>query len=340
MGPPDEEAQTTLDRMIEGYKDTQFVALAARLGIADLLGDGPLTSQALADATGSDPDALYRALRVLAVKGILAELPDRRFAITPISDLLRTQHPASRREIAVFDAGPWYRAYGALAHTVATGENAFRHVHGVSLFEYLADHPDEARMFDRRMTSFSTVEIPQIVEAYDFSAARTVVDVGGGEGRLMAAVLAAYPALRGVIFDLPHVVVGAERALREGGVADRCTLTGGDFFESVTSEADLYLLKWIIHDWEDDEAVKILRSCARAMDPAGKILLAEMVIGAANSGDDGPLLDIHMMVLPGGRERTEAEFAQLFAAAGLRLTRVIATSGLLCLLEAELAPAP
>jgi hypothetical protein len=326
--------------MIEGYKDTQFVALAARLGIADLLGDGPLTSQELADATGADPDALYRALRVLAVKGILAELPDRRFAITPISDLLRTQHPASRREIAVFDAGPWYRAYGALAHTVATGENAFRHVHGVSLFEYLADHPDEARMFDRRMTSFSTVEIPQIVEAYDFSAARTVVDVGGGEGRLMAAVLAAYPALRGVIFDLPHVVVGAERALREGGVADRCTLTGGDFFESVTSEADLYLLKWIIHDWEDDEAVKILRSCARAMDPAGKILLAEMVIGAANSGDDGPLLDIHMMVLPGGRERTEAEFAQLFAAAGLRLTRVIATSGLLCLLEAELAPAP
>lgn len=339
MEPPDEEAQLTLDRMIEGYKDTQFVALAARLGIADLLGEGPLTSEELADATGSDPDALYRALRVLAVKGIFAELPDRRFALTPLSDLLRTQHPASRRELAVFDAGPWYRAYGALAHTVATGENAFRHVHGVSLFEYLADHPDEARMFDRRMTSFSTVEIPQIVEAYDFSAARTVVDVGGGEGRLMAAVLVAYPALRGVIFDLPHVVGGAERALREGGVADRCTLAGGDFFESVLPAADLYLLKWIIHDWEDDDAVKILRNCARAMDAAGKILLAELVIGAANSGDDGPLLDIHMMVLPGGRERTEAEFAQLFAAAGLRLTRVIVTSGVMCLLEAERAPA-
>lgn len=340
MEPSDEEAEVTLDRMIEGYKDTQFVALAARLGIADLLGDGPLTSDQLADATGSDPDALYRALRVLAVRGIFAELPERRFAITPISDLLRTQHPVSRREVAVFDAGPWYRAYGALAHTVATGENAFRHVHAVSLFEYLANHPDEARMFDRRMTRFSSAEIPQIVEAYDFSGARTVVDVGGGEGRLLSAILGAHPALRGVVFDLPHVAGGAEHGLREGGVTDRCTIVGGDFFESVPAAADLYLLKWIIHDWQDDDAVKILSNCARAMDPAGRVVLAEVVIGATNSGDDGPLLDVHMMVLPGGRERTEAEFAQLFAAAGLRLTRVIVTSGIMCLLEAELAPAP
>ena len=340
MEPSDEEAEVTLDRMIEGYKDTQFVALAARLGIADLLGDGPLTSDQLADATGSDPDALFRALRVMAVRGIFAELPERRFTITPISDLLRTQHPVSRREVAVFDAGPWYRAYGALAHTVATGENAFRHVHAVSLFEYLANHPDEARMFDRRMTSFSRAEIPQIVEAYDFSGARTVVDVGGGEGRLVSAILGAPPALQGVVFDLPHVVGGAEHRLREGGVTDRCTIVGGDFFESVPAAADLYLLKWIIHDWEDNDAVKILSNCARAMDPAGRVVLAEVVIGAANSGDDGPLLDVHMMVLPGGRERTEAEFAQLFAAAGLRLTRVIVTSGIMCLLEAELAPAP
>jgi hypothetical protein len=337
--PSDEEPEVTLDRMIEGYRDTQFVALAARLGIADLLSDRPLTSDQLADATGSNPDALYRVLRVLAVRGIFAELPERRFAITPISDLLRTQHPASRREVAVFDAGPWYRAYGALAHTVATGDTAFRHVHGMSLFEYLADHPDEARMFDRRMTSFSSAEIPQIVEAYDFSRARTVVDVGGGEGRLLSAILAAHPALRGVIFDQPHVVGGAEHGLREGGAADRCTIVGGDFFESVPAAADLYLLKWIIHDWEDDDAVKILANCARAMDPAGRVVLAEVVIGAANSGDDGPLLDVHMMVLPGGRERTEAEFAQLFAAAGLRLIRVIVTSGIMCLLEAELAPA-
>ena len=339
MEPSDEEAEVTLDRMIEGYQDTQFVALAARLGIADLLDDGPLTSDQLADATGSDPDALYRVLRVLAVRGVFAELPERRFAITPLSDLLRTQHPASRREVAVFDAGPWYRAYGALAHTVATGENAFRHVHGVSLFEYLADHPDEGRMFDRRMTNFSSAEIPLIVEAYDFSGARTVVDVGGGEGRLLTAILGAHPALRGVIFDQPHVVAGAEQGLRDGGVADRCTIVGGDFFQSVPAGADLYLLKWIIHDWEDDDAVKILSNCARAMDPAGRVVLAEIVIGAANSGDDGPLLDVHMMVLPGGRERTEAEFAQLFAAAGLRLTRVIVTSGIMCLLEAELAPA-
>jgi hypothetical protein len=293
----------------------------------------------LADATGSDPDALYRALRVLAVRGIFAELPQRRFAITPISDLLRTEHPASRREVAVFDAGPWYRAYGALAHTVATGENAFRHVHGVSLFEYLADNPDEARMFDRRMTNFSSAETLQIVEAYDFSGARTVVDVAGGEGQLLSAVLGAHPTLRGVLFDLPHVVASAEHRLRESNVADRCTTVGGDFFESVPEAADLYLLKWIIHDWEDDGAVKILGNCARAMDPAGKVLLAEVVIGAPNSGDDGPLLDVHMMVLPGGRERTEAEFAQLFAEAGLRLTRVIVTSGIMCLLEAELAPA-
>jgi SAM-dependent methyltransferase len=337
--PSDEEAEVTLDRMIDGYKDTQFVALAAGLGIADVLSDGPLTSDQLADATGSNPDALYRVLRVLAVRGIFAELPERRFANTPISDLLRTQHPASRREVAVFDAGPWYRAYGALAHTVATGENAFRHVHGVSLFEYLADHPDEARMFDRRMTTFSSAEILQIVQAYDFSGARTVVDVGGGEGRLLSAILGANPALRGVLFDQPHVVGAAEDGLREGGVAARCTIVGGNFFESVPAAADLYLLKWVIHDWEDDDAVKILANCARVMDPAGRVVLAEVVIGAANSGDDGPLLDVHMMVLPGGRERTEAEFAQLFAAAGLRLNRVILTSGIMCLLEAELASA-
>lgn len=338
MEPSDEEPELTLDRMIDGYKDTQFVALAARLGIADLLGNGPLTSDQLADATGSDPDALYRALRVLAVRGILTELSARRFANTPISDLLRTQHPASRREIAVFDAGPWYRAYGALAHTVATGENAFRDVHGVSLFEYLADHPVEARMFDRRMTSFSSAEIPQIVEAYNFSGVHTVVDVGGGEGRLMSAMLRAHSALRGVILDQPHVVGGAEQALREDGVADRCTAVGGDFFEGVPEAADLYLLKWIIHDWEDEDAVKILSNCARAMNPEGRVVLVEVVIGAPNSGDDGPLLDVHMMVLPGGRERTEAEFAQLFTAAGLRLTRVIVTPGIMCLLEAELAP--
>ena len=166
-----------------------------------------------------------------------------------------------------------------------------------------------------------------------------MVDVGGGEGRLLSAILGAHPALRGVIFDQPHVVGGAEQGLRDGGVADRCTIVGGDFFQSVPAGADLYLLKWIIHDWEDDDAVKILSNCARAMDPAGRVVLAEIVIGAANSGDDGPLLDVHMMVLPGGRERTEAEFAQLFAAAGLRLTRVIVTSGIMCLLEAELAPA-
>ena len=325
--------------MIEGYKDTQFVALAARLGIADLLSDGPLTSDQLAHATGSNSDALYRVLRVLAVKGVFVELPERRFAITPLSDLLRTQHPDSRRELAVFDAGPWYRGYGALAHTVATGETAFRHVHGMSLFEYLADHPDEARMFDRRMTRFSSAEILQIVETYDFSSVRTVVDVGGGEGHLLSAILGAHPGLLGVLFDQPHVVGGAEHRLGERGVADRCTIVGGSFFEGVPAGADLYLLKWIIHDWDDNDAVKILGNCARAMDPAGRVLLAEVVIGAANSGEDGPLLDVHMMVLPGGRERTEAEFAQLLAASGLRLTRVIVTSGSMCLLEAELAPA-
>jgi hypothetical protein len=335
-----EDPEVALDRMIDGYKDTQFVALAARLGIADLLEGGALTSDQLAEATGADPDALYRVLRVLAVRGIVAELPERGFAITRISDLLRTQHPASRRELAVFDAGPWYRAYGALARTVTTGENAFRHVHGMSLFEYLRDHPDEARMFDRRMTRFSTEEIPQVVDAYDFSQVGTVVDVGGGEGQLMAAVLEANPALRGVVFDQPHVVSAAEDGLRERGVADRCTLVGGDFFESVPAAADLYLLKWIVHDWEDEDAVKVLSTCARAMNPSGRVVVVEVVIGAANSGDDGPLLDVHMMVLPGGRERTEAEFAKLFAAAGLRLTRVIVTSGILCLLEAELAPTP
>lgn len=328
-------ARKTLEQMIDGFGDTQFVALAAQLGIADLLATGPRSAGELATATTSHPDALYRALRAMAARGIFVESEGRRFALTPLSQYLRSDHPDSQRGMAIWKGGSWYRAYGALSYSVATGENAFRHVHGKSLFEYLAEHPDESVTFNHAMTASSKTAAPKVMEAYDFSWPQTVVDVAGGQGLMLAAILQAYPTVRGVLFDLPHVVASAELLLREAGVADRCEAVGGDFFASLPAGGDLYVLRWIIHDWEDEPAAKILGNCRRAMHPQGKVALIEMVLGEPNSAELAPLMDLDLLLIPGGRERTAEEFARLFTTAGLRMTRVVPTQGYACVLEAE-----
>ena len=337
MDQAEDEARKTIEQMIDGYADTQYVALAAQLGIADLLANGPLSADALAAATSSHPDALYRALRAMAAKGIFVESAGRHFALTPLSEFLRTDHADSMRGSAIRSGGSWYRAYGDLPYSVATGKNAFRHVHGKPLFEYLAEHPDESEMFNQAMTFSSKKAIPTVMEAYDFSWAHTVVDVAGGQGLLLSAILQANPTMRGVLFDLPHVVANAEPLLREAGVADRCDVVGGDFFESLPPGSDLYTLRWIIHDWEDELAAKILHNCARAMNPQGKVALIEMVIGESNSAELAPLMDLDMLLIPGGRERTAEEFDRLFTIAGLRMTRIVPTQGVACVIEAERA---
>ncbi|HEV8194671.1 MAG TPA: methyltransferase [Ktedonobacterales bacterium] len=337
MDQADDEARKTLAQMIDGYADTQYVALAAQLGIADLLADGPLGAATLATATNSHPDALYRALRAMAARGIFAESDGRRFSLTPLSEFLRSTHPDSLRSMAIRQGGSWYRAYGALPYSVATGKNAFRHVHGKSLFEYLEEHPDAGASFNQGMTNYTRQAIPTLLAAYDFSWARTVVDVAGGQGLLLSAILQANPTMRGVLFDLPHVVASAEHLLQEAGVADRCEVVGGDFFESVPSGGELYTMRWIIHDWEDEQATTILRNCAQVMHPKGKVALIEIVLGETNCAVDGPLMDLHMLLIPGGRERTAAEFERLLATAGLHMTCIVPTEGYACIIEAERA---
>jgi O-methyltransferase domain/Dimerisation domain len=335
----DDAARTTLEQLIDGYADTQYVALAAQLGIADLLADGPLSADALATATNSHPDALYRALRAMAARGLFAESDGRQFALTPLSEFLRSTHPDSMRGMAIRHGGSWYRAYGDLPYSVATGKNAFRHVHGRSLFEYLAEHPDEGEMFNQAMTANAKKAVPAVLAAYDFSWAQTVVDVAGGQGLLLSAMLQAHPTMHGVLFDLPHVVARAEPLLQEAGVADRCEVVGGDFFEGLPAGGDLYTLRWIIHDWEDEPAATILHNCARAMHPQGKVALIEMVLGESNSEELAPLMDLDMLLIPGGRERTAEEYERLLTTAGLRLTRIVPTQGYACVIEAEHAQA-
>ncbi len=273
----------------------------------------------------------------MAARGVFAESDGRQFALTPLSEFLRTDHADSRRGTAIRHGGPWYRAYGALPYSVATGKNAFRHVHGKSLFEYLAEHPDEGEMFNHAMTASSKEAVPTMLEAYDFSWAQTVIDVAGGQGLLLSAILGAHPTMRGVLFDLPQVVATAELLLREAGVADRCEVVGGDFFANVPAGGDLYTLRWIIHDWEDGPAATLLGNCLRAMNPQGKVALIEMMLGEPNSAELGPLMDLDMLLIPGGRERTAEEFERLFTTAGLRLTRIVPTQGIACVIEAERA---
>jgi hypothetical protein len=318
-----ESPSAALLRLVNGYQVSQAIHVAATLGLADRLADGPQTSDDLAAATDTHPPALYRLLRALASVGILREEAHRRFALTPLGDGLRSDAPESLAAWAAFVGRPYgWQAWAHLPHSVQTGENAFRHAHGVGIWEYRAAHPEEGAVFDQAMVGLSRRISAGVLRAVDFGRFRTVVDVGGGHGGLLAAILAAHPAPRGILFDQPHVLAGAEPTLRSAGVADRCRLVAGSFFEAVPDGADAYVLKSILHDWEDDEAVAILRVCRRAIGSDGALLLVERVVGPPNEGAPAKFSDLNMLVGPGGRERTSDEFGQLLAAAGFQLVRV------------------
>ena len=308
----------TLRRLLAGFQLSQAISVAATLGIPDLLAHGTQTSEELAAATESHPDALYRLLRALAAAGVLHEDEGRQFALADLGQPLRSDAPDSLHGWAVFVGRPYYReAWSDLLHSVRTGENAFRHGHGVDVWTYRADHPQESAIFDRAMEALTRGAVASVLEAYDFGRFGTVVDVGGGNGALLAALLETYPAMHGIVFDQPHVVAAAEALLAARGVADRCEIVGGSFFESVPSGGDAYALKAIVHDWEDDEAIAILHVVRRAAPPGAAILVLEAELGAPNEALLAKLSDVNMLVGPGGRERTEAEYAALFEAAGL-----------------------
>ena len=317
--------QLVLQQLIQGFQVTQCIYVAAKLGIADLLKDGPKSSEDLAQATGTHAPSLYRVLRLLTAVDLLTEGETHSFALTPLGASLQTGMPGSLRNMALaYGEKPIWPVWGALLHSVQTGEPSFQHVFGLSLFDYYAQHPEEAVLFDNMMTELTASVAPTVAVAYDFSTTQTLVDVGGGHGQMLASILQAYPTLHGVLFDLPHVVKGALPLLENAGVASRCEVIGGDFFTAVPADYDTYVLKGVIHDWDDERAIALLSRCHQAMKQQGKVLLVERVIVTGSTPQVLVLeQDVQMLVLPGGKERTENEYRTLLTAAGLELTRII-----------------
>jgi hypothetical protein len=330
--PPD----VALVQLIFGKCIAMAISVVAKLRIADLLADGPKSVADLAAQTKTHAPSLFRVLRALAAVGVFAEQADGRFALTPMGEYLRTGVKGSLRGIADYCGSDWsWRAWGNLLESVRTGRTAFDAIFGEQAFDYLAKHPDESAVFNEGMTGFSSSIAPAVAEAYDFSAFKTVADVGGGHGILLTTILQAYPAVKGIVFDSPHVVAGAEETIRKAGLAERCRTVGGDFFQSVPGGCDAYLMKHIIHDWPDDKAATILRNCRKGVNAGGKLLLVEVVLAPGNAADLGKVIDLEMLVIASGRERTEAEYRQLLAGAGWKLTRVIPTKSPTQIVEAE-----
>jgi len=318
-----------LFRMVSGFYVSRAIYVAARLGIADLLAAGPRSHGELAKATGTHASSLRRVLRLLASVAVFAEEADGSFALTPIGACLRTGVPGSMHAVALLFGGITDKAWGDLLYSVETGDPAFNRVFGMDTFSYMAMHPDEAANFDKAMSGFTGQIAIAVAAAYDFSTFRMVVDVGGGNGTLLAGILKANRTLRGSLFEQPHVAERARELIRDSGLGDRCDVLGGDFFREVPGGGDAYILKHVIHDWDDERAKAILESCRRAMDPASKLLIVEGVypprIDASDESRGAASNDVNMLVCTGGRQRSEDEFRSLFHAAGLRLTRIIPT---------------
>jgi len=325
MAAPSPE-HAAMQSLIFGYRMTQVLYVAAKLGIADLLAGGPQTAEELAAAAGAQADALYRTLRALASLGVFREIAPRRFALTPQAELLRTDHPHSLRALILVQGEEAYRAWGDLLYSLRTGAPAFDHAYGMPHFDYLAQHAEASAVFNRTMSENTARSIAAVVSAYAFPASGVVVDIGGGHGAFLAAVLQAHPGLRGVLFDQPHVVAGAAPTLEAASVAERCARVGGDFFTRPLPAGDIYLLRQVIHDWDDARSSDILRNCAHAMAPDGRVLVIEALIPPGNDPSPVKLLDLQMLVMTGGRQRTEEEYRQLYAAADLQLMRILPTN--------------
>ncbi|MBV9356858.1 MAG: methyltransferase, partial [Chloroflexi bacterium] len=277
--PSDRDAQASLMRLATGYRLSQMLCVVAKLGIADLLASGPKTCAELGQLTGSHAPSLYRALRALAAAGVFREQADGRFALTASAELLRSDAPGSVRGYAMMQGEDWiWDAWGRALHSVQTGEPAFEHLHGVDFFTYLDRHPEAAAVFNAGMTARAASADVAVAHAYDFSGMHTIVDVGGGHGLLLASILEAHPAARGVLLDIPSVAEGARKRMAAAGLAQRCQVVGGDFFTSVPTGGDCYTLANVIHDWDDERAVAILRKCQHAMAAGGRVLIVEALL--------------------------------------------------------------
>jgi hypothetical protein len=329
--PPD----AILSQMIWGGLMQQSICVAARMGISDLLAEKPQTAGELAAQTDSHESSLYRVLRLLTSAGIFAENSEQVFSLTPMSELLRSDSPNSMRDIAIMLNEDWmWRAFGELGHSVKTGETAHYKVQGIGSFEFFEQNEEAGKVFNNAMTNMSKTVVPAIVGAYDFSGFGKLVDIAGGHGYLLDGILKASPNLQGILFDLPYVIENAGELLEEEGVAARIERVSGDFFESVPAGADAYLMKHIIHDWDDEKSIKILQNIHRAMNSDGKVLIAEMVVPETSEPSPSKMLDICMLVMEGGKERTEKEYRELLAAAGFHMTHIVPTRSPFSIVEA------
>lgn len=312
--------------LISGYRVSQLIYVAAKLAIADHLADGPRSVDQLARSVSVHPGALYRVLRALASYGVFAERGRGVFELTPRAEPLRSDTPGSVRGYAIMNGEEWFwSSWGELLHSVKTGRTAFDDSFGIGLFGFLDQHPEAAEIFNDAMTSITGMDSDAIAAAYDFSRKATIVDVGGGRGSLMTAILRAHPHATGILFDRPPVLAGVSAALAAKGLTDRCAVMAGDFFDSVPHGGDVYILKDIVHDWPDDRAVAVLKNCRRAMREEARLLVIERVIPAGNEPSFAKLADVNMLVITGGLERTEAEYRTLLTASGFRLSRVVPT---------------
>jgi hypothetical protein len=312
-------------QLLNGVFITGAVSCLARLGVSDLVEHGPKSAEELAAQIGASPRPLYRLMRATASVGVLSEGPDGKFSETPLSAVLRSNANPSLRAFASMLGSEWHgRGWSELEYCVRTGKQALDKIYGEPIFRYFEKRPEEAQLFNQAMSDLSTIEGPAVAEAYSFDGIHSIVDVGGGHGLLLATILARNPHMKGTLYEVPHVVAGAKDGPLKP-VMDRCTLASGDMFSAVPGGADAYIMKHIIHDWPDDVCIKILKACRKGVNPGGRLLVVDNVIQPGNDFAPGKFMDLQMLIFPGGCERTEKQFQELFAAAGWRLSRVIPT---------------
>lgn len=322
--------EAALHELIGGAMVTQMLAQVARLGVADELEAGPLSAEELGRRVGAHPDALYRLLRALASRGVFSEDADKRFSLTPVGNLLREHAEGSLRMWSMMNGSPWYwGAMGHAGHSVTTGKPSFEDLFGMGTFQYFREQAEAGKLFYATMSRFSEELLPHLLNQYDFSGYRHLIDVGGGHGALLSAIMEASPGMEGTLFDLPFVIEAAE----DNSAKTALRLHAGDFFEAVPKGGDGYLLKYIIHDWDDEQAACILRNCRDAMDESARVMVIENVVGPRNQPCPGKMLDLTMLLLEGGRERTAGEFSDLFSRAGLQVSRIVPVLGSMCVVE-------
>lgn len=326
---------TSLRSLMTGYWAAKSIYVVAKLGVADLLAAGPRSSDELAKATNTQPEALYRLMRALATHGIFREESGRRFSLTSEGEGLKKDAPGSQHALALMMGEEHYQCWGELLYSVQTGRSAFEKIYGEPIFTWLGTHPEQAHVFDQSMTAVHGRETGAMLADYDFSGIRVLADVGGGNGSTLAGVLERYGDMRGMLCDLPGVVERAKAGVAEHGLTARMQLVPTDFFAAVPTGADAYMMRHIIHDWNDEQSRTILRNTRKAIPADGRLLIVECVIGAGGNQDWATMLDLNMMVIPGGKERTEAEYKELFAATGFRLEKIVPTRADVSVIEAR-----